>query len=370
MSRPAGETAPWHPDGPAARRAAGGAFFRAAREAFTRSVRAAGGPVERSFQVGGWRLRLRFAGPALVPALTAPLEHLASPAPGNPDLTVSLWDTSSTGVQPPSPPWPGDAYGTRGGIDHDLGDGVRAAFSIDSGILYLYDAAAGRALCWVRDPRGITPWEQAAPLRPLLGWWAAGRGGQLVHGAAVGLPGAAALLAARGNSGKSTTALACLEAGLLFLGDDYLLLRDDGGPSVHSLYSSAKLVPDHLRRALPGLEPAVARPGQSEGDKATLLLAPTHRTRLVDRLPLRAILVPRLAPAGRTALRRASAAQVLTALAPTTLFQLPGAGGEALRAMGHFARRVPGYALDVGADLQEVVRVIRRLLREGGAHAG
>jgi hypothetical protein len=368
MERPTVDTGTRPPVGQAAPAAEDRkrAFFRALGSGFDQAAGAAGGAVERCFQVGGRRLRLRFAGPTLLPVLTPPLEHLAVSAPGRPDLTVYLWDTASTGVQPPPPPWSDDAYLARAGIDHGLGEKLHAAFFIDRGILYLFDATAGLGFYWVRDPRQVPPWDRAAPLRPLLNWWAGSGGGRLVHGAAVGLPGSGILLTAPGGSGKSTTALACLQAGLLFLGDDYVLVRDDGEPSVHSLYSSAKLVPRHLRRMLPRLETAVARSDGLDGDKAVLLLAPGHRGRLTDGLPLCAIAVPRLSPTGRTAVRPASPVEVLTALAPTTLLQLPGTGSEALAALGRLVRRMPRYTLEVGTDLDEVVAAVRGLLREGG----
>src|SRR5947209_5369755 len=111
MARPTAETGHGQPGSGPAPALGGGRreFFRALGAAFDRAAGAAGGPVERSFRVGGRRLLLRFAGPALLPVLTAPLEHLAVSSPGRPDLTVYVWDTASTGVQPPRPPWTEDA---------------------------------------------------------------------------------------------------------------------------------------------------------------------------------------------------------------------------------------------------------------------
>ena len=66
-------------------------------------------------------------------------------------------------------------------------------------------------------------------------------GRQLVHAAAVGTDEGALLITGRGGVGKSTTALACLEAGMQFLGDDYVVVGLDPEPQVYRLYGSAKL---------------------------------------------------------------------------------------------------------------------------------
>ena len=56
------------------------------------------------------------------------------------------------------------------------------------------------------------------------------------------------LLAGKGGSGKSTTALVCLHSSLVYAGDDYCLLATDDGPYVFSLYSTGKLNPDDVYR--------------------------------------------------------------------------------------------------------------------------
>ena len=347
---------------------AAAAFSEAMVEACGRAVEAAGGAVERTFRVGGRLLRLRFAGPALTSHVTPALEHLAVMTSDKPDLTVGLWDTASTGVYPPGSRWHTGDYIARGEVKHTLGDRVQISFSIDSGTLHYYDLDRGIATCWVRHPEHIPAWEVAAPLRPLLGWWAGEIGGQLAHGAAVGDGVSGILLAARGGSGKSTVALACLEAGLRYLGDDYVLLRDSDQPAVCSLYNTAKLVPGHLDAKLPQLRRLAMREAEPGQDKVIMFLKESHGDLLANEMALRAIVVPRVSEAGRTALRSASRVAVLMALAPTSIFQLPGAGEAALRTMSDLVQRVPGYSLELGPDLDESVGVIRELLAAEGRY--
>ena len=89
------------------------ATFGALEDAFERAT-ARTGPVYRDLLVAGSRVRLRAAGPALLEELWPALAHLR-PRDGNgrangdatlpPDLTIDLWDTTSTGVGLPEIAW-------------------------------------------------------------------------------------------------------------------------------------------------------------------------------------------------------------------------------------------------------------------------
>ena len=277
-----------------------------------------------------------------------------------------MWDSASSGVPPVRPPWQMDTYTPRGDLRGHANRRICAAFSLGTCTLSMLDRERGLGHYWMHDARLLPPWEQAAPLRTILGWWAADDGAQLAHGAAVGVGDDAVLLVGRGGSGKSTTALACLDRGLRYAGDDYVLLRANGGapPTVHSLYRTGKLRPQDLALRLPNLQPRRGRFAAPDYDKEILLLGDDHRDRLADDLTIRAILIPCVCPSG-TALRPASAIEVLKALAPTTLFQLPGAGKESLQTMAALVQKIPGYRLEIGPDLDEVVAAIRNLLANG-----
>jgi hypothetical protein len=177
----------------------------------------------------------------------------------------------------------------------------------------------------------------------------------------VGTRDGGALLVGRGGSGKSTTALACLEAGLQYAGDDHCLVSIDPIPYAHSLYSSGKLNPDSLER-LPALRAAVANGDRLDCEKALLLLAPFAPDRVVAGFPLRAIILPQVHGGPETELRPASPAAALLALAPSTLLPLPKSHGAGLAALATLTRQLPCYHLRLGACLQDAPRVIARLL--------
>ena len=339
------------------------AFFATLEERF-RLARQAAGRRRQEFLLGPSQVRLEFAGPALEGPLTAALAHRridfgAGPAP----LTIHLWDTVSTGIPMPPPPWPLDACRERGEVRGYNDQRFRTAYSLGSGVLSMLDLERGVGFLWLRDAAQLPYWEAGAPLLTLLHWWFGAQGKQLVHGAAVGYPEGGVLLAGKGGSGKSTTALACLASDLLYAGDDYCLLQTDPAPMVFSLYNSAKLVRDQLGR-LPFLTELWESGGEKEEEKALAFLQPHLPRRLTAGFPLRAILLPRVTGTPRTSLAPVAPAAALKALAPSTLFQLSGAGAPAFLVMARLVRTLPCWQLQLGTDLEEIPRTIGRLLRE------
>jgi hypothetical protein len=337
------------------------AYFAAALRAFDAAEQRRG-CVEVPLAIAGRVIRLRFAGDTLLPAVMPALAHLeTSPSPrGDPELAVALFDTESTNEPMPPPPWGPDDWGVKGEIRGFNDDRIRTVFEPGIDILQLFDAKRASALLWTATARTIPWWEVSFPLRTILHWWAAPSSLQPVHSGAVARGGAGALVVGASGAGKSTTTLACLEGGLGYLGDDYVMVDVDQ-PSVHSLYSTAKLEPGNLRR-FPDLAPLVANTDHLDTQKAMVFLHDHHPDRLVPSAPLQAILLPRIAHTRRTTITAAPASAAMAGLAPTTVFQLPGFRREIAAKCGRLARSVPSYWLDVGEDLPGVAGAVGDLL--------
>ena len=156
------------------------------------------------------------------------------------------------------------------------------------------------------------------------------------------------------GSGKSTTAMACAAAGLGYLGDDYVLGGESGGRSrAHALYTTAKLTERSLD-LLPALR-ALADGSEAAEEKAVIQLKDSpFGAQLMASAPIAAIVLPRIAGGQQTWWEPATASRALTALAPTTLFQLPGAGGAALARLARLVRSVPAVTLHLGQDMEGI----------------
>jgi hypothetical protein len=200
----------------------------------------------------------------------------------------------------------------------------------------------------------------------------------LVHGAAVGTAEGAVLITGKGGSGKSTTALGALMAGLLYLGDDYVLCAlSTDGVQLFSLFNSAKvdrntlqrlaLAPEQLMNRAAFLAPP--KPG-GEPEKGVLLVQKYYPALVQTALPLRAILVPHITDQQETRLSPLKPAQAFLALTPTTVFQLPGAQQAALTFLRRLVTQLPCYQLLLGRDATQTPAVLRTLIQATASAAG
>jgi hypothetical protein len=337
------------------------AFFDDVFGAFT-SAGAVRGIVEQSYRVGGRRLCLRFAGSALVSTMSSALAHrLDGHGESRSDLTVCLWDSASTGCQMPRAALMKQTI--RGEIDGINTSRIYAVGERGYPGITLFDRVRRLGLYWVPEVSALPEWVRGAPLRLLFHWWMSLHGGQLVHGAAVGTTLGGVLISARGGSGKSTSALACLAGGMQYAGDDYVLLELTPSPHVSNVYATAKVAASHLER-FPRLAEMVTNPGALEGEKALIFLDRRYATQLADSLPLRAVLVPRVTGLPDTTVRRTSPASALAAIAPSTVLFHPRGGDHELQLLGQLVRAVPTYVLECGTDLAQISYVISTLLQE------
>jgi hypothetical protein len=337
------------------------AYFDALYDAF-RSAQRAGGSVERSYAIGSVVVRLRFAGPALVSVMTPAIAHLAIEGGRRPELTICLFDQVSTGTVMPARPWALGDHGARGEIRGFNTRRIRTVYDAAERALRMADLDRTVAIFCARDAEAVPYYERGAPLRSILHWMMGAHGRQLVHAAAVGTPGGGALLAGRSGSGKSTAALACIGSSLRYAGDDYVLVDRSSPPHVYSLYSTAKVHSEQVER-IPHLRALVDNSAHLATEKALIFLAQHLPDRLAPGFPVRALLMPRITGRSQTRLVPASAAAALAALAPTTVFQLPGEGHRTFETLSLLVRQVPCHWLDVGTDLARIPDAIAEAVR-------
>lgn len=317
---------------------------------------------EHCFSIGGHRVKLRFASEALASQLTRAFAHLPS-APGEAELEVELWEGRDEAPPPLPESWMQARYFPRGrlpGMEHP---DLRLVILPGATSLSLLDLTSGRGWYCAADAAKVAYWESASPLRSLLHAWLSQRNIFLLHAAAIGNENGAVLLVGKGGSGKSTTALLGLSAGMQFLGDDFCLAEMPGGqPVVHACYSSAKVCND----ALPRLNTFRARPGNPDrppDEKAVFFLRATHGAQLPQHLPVRAILLPHIALDRPVGLEPVSSGRALTALSPSTIMQLPDADRNDLAFHAALAKSIPAYRLSLNPDDASVLAAIKEVLR-------
>ncbi len=229
------------------------------------------------------------------------------------------------------------------------------------GILYMLEKGGGRGGLWLLNSTDPIPYVvRTSPLLPLFHWIFSERGYQIVHAAAITDDRAAILVTGRGGAGKSTAALACLQAGLGYLGDDMVMVGPVGTDApirVHSLFCTAKLERNAIHQ-FPGLAESVVPAAGQRDDKEILLLERRFADQLVLDRPLLAGVVPSRAMRGfSAACARLASAQAFLHLAPNVLLQLPGKRDTSTKRLRHIASTLPFYAVDVGTPSETPERI-------------
>jgi hypothetical protein len=339
-------------------------FYEQVLHTFESAEKKMGGPVSYFFLIGGFHVHLRFAGPALVPLLTPALMHLAEDQPEKVDLTICLWDSASTGVKMVPPPWSADDNGLRGEIRGFNTTELQTNFSLGTGILSLLHKSKDAAIYWIRDAVQVPYYETGAPMLTILNWWMSAHGRQIVHAGAVGNSEGAVLLVGRSGSGKSSTSLSCLVSGLTYLSDDYCLVANEPEPFVYSIFCSGKVNAEDAGR-YPSLGATLSNASRLGPEKALFFLNKEFASSIVSGKPLKAILIPKVVGRSDTRLVKVSPSTTLLALAPSTIFQLAGAGHDVLNRVRDLAAVLPCYVLELGSERGEIPSVISRFLLEG-----
>jgi hypothetical protein len=330
------------------------AFVSAIERAFDQAAAVSPGPVVRHLNLGGHAIRLRCAGAALADHVLPAFAHAfrqaqLSEAP-LPDLTIDCWDRSATGVFPPSPPWDDDAYCHSGAIQGLAQGRLRITYDRWMRLLTVYDRQQGRVFVQAASASDLPAWLRRSPLRTVIGWWAAAHGMALLHAGAVASANGAVVLAGASGSGKSTTTMTALAAGLGFLADDACLVRFDPSPTAYPVFGLAKLEPDAFAR-LPAVQHMAI-----EIESGQTVLNPAAG--LLPSAPLRAVALLEISGQERTVVEHVSSRQALHSLVEGSLQE---GGGITLAGLRRLVSEMPCHRLRLGTDPDGVLAAVQAL---------
>lgn len=333
-------------------------FFRKAHQNFIASTERSG-KIKQFYRLAGFTFCLQFAGNVMAEALTPALKHLRVEEQDTSDLTICIWDSSHT--SPVEFPWPNNVYDLRGEVIGYNNDQIYTVVDIHTKALNVFDKESKLALFWVKDAAQLPWWIGGSPLQLILHWWMREQGHQLTHAAAIGYPEGGVLLAGKSGSGKSTTALACMKAGMKYVGEDYCLISDLPKIWVHSVYNSAKIGEQTLRW-FPELERHVTNSQRSKGDKAFLFHQMFQPEKILFGCPLKALIALKIGESRESFLKPIPPNEAIAALSVSTMWQLTHTGPRVFNHFKRVAESLPCYALHLSSDLMEAPRMIAKIL--------
>jgi len=317
-----------------------------------------------TYSVGGHNLDVFASSDEAATWFGLPVQHLAGAFEEGRRLEVRLGHGGAKELDPLWNAAPDEDSRSRPRLV--LGDGrdVVGGLWPHAGMFGLLHRRRAISVLWIRDLDRASPVEAATLFRALVAWWLADSEYVVAHAAAIAGSRGAALLLGRGGSGKSSTAAACFEAGLSFLGDDSVLCRAST-TEVFSLCAGANLPEEELARHHPSLNGGAPRPRRD--GKRYLDLASADPDRVATRAPLRALVRLTIGDGTPGGLEPVARSRALTALAPSSILNIPALDRDALSSMTALARRLPAYELTLSGDRSEAARLLGRLLDETGS---
>ncbi len=335
-------------------------YFDAFYERFNQAVQAVGDE-KHYFEIAGFTICLRFAGNHMVEIMTPALNHLRCNPVSKPDLTLCVWDTESTGVEMVPHPVGIEDFTDRGDIWGFYSSQIKTAFHWSDFSINVLDLSKGIGIYWVETTSRFPYWVYSSPLRTLFHWWMESKGLQLIHSAAIGTDQGAVMVTGKGGKGKSTTAISSLLQGMYYLSDDYVIVGMEPEPMVYSLYNTAKINAVDLER-FPELAEICINPEKLSHEKAVMYMYPRYRDLLLDRLPLKGIMLPEVHQGADTSLHPVEFWTLQRAMGFSTMSQLPNVGRHTHHYLSQLIKRMPVFTLRLGQELSKAPELLRQFV--------
>lgn len=317
---------------------------------------------KKAIQVGTFHIQMEFASDSLLPVFYNAFSHLSAPlsSENTTSLTLYFWEEEAT-QSFPDIPWDLHDRHHLGFIQSYSNDRFFTLHQPGSEAIYMLDTHKNEGYYWVPSKHEIPYWESDFPLRMIFHWWLKDSSYQPVHAGAVGTEKGGVLLVGKGGSGKSTSTLSCVNSSLKVAGDDYVLL-DCKNQDVYSLFSLTKANHNSIG-LLPNLDINISDLKEPIDDKYRILLYPKYKDSLIKKMPVLATLLPMVTDAKTTTIVPCSSSEAMLALAPTTLFQLPGLRERAFEKMSGFVRATKSYKLLLGKDSEVLPDILNEFIQ-------
>lgn len=319
-------------------------------------------PIIKTYDIAGRKVRVHLYGAYVANTFPLALAHREIADAGDADLVIHAWDSSGA-VAPLPAPWDQSDFKTfRQEKERWVKDG--AFFGVYIGgeeTLNFYDAKTKTGYFWTQDARMLPHSVLGAPFRTVLHWFLSESDIHLMHGAVIGENGSAVLITAKSGSGKSTTALSSLLAGMEYVSDDYAAVQNGSSITAHSLYNSGKVTREGLA-LFPELADKIWNKGFPDNEKAVIFMSEHFPEQVKVETALKAVLVPRISPHG-TRIAPINKTEALLAIAPTTLLQLPFADAGKLTIFKDILEKIPCYSIELGPDIRNIPKAISDFLK-------
>jgi hypothetical protein len=306
-----------------------------------------------TYQFGEFAIRLRMQAQGQMDALLKSIRHCRVDS-ASPTAVIDVFGGAQPRLEHLLPPE--ERRGERFLYDHAQAYMLWTA----EGCLTLFDRQSRRGIVWYVTPDSIPSWEVGRPFLPLIKALSIATAWTPVQAAAVARGRAGVLILGASRAGKSSTALACVDAGWRYVGDDCVLLTGQP-PRAASLFQTARVRADMVSR-LQITKTAIERYSEDSGElRAEINVAQFEGVDIGD-AHIKAIVLPQRNGAHRATLAPMSRSHALRVLSAPTLAMLPGAPVATHNILADIVQQVSCYTIDPGRDIAAIPEMLAKLI--------
>jgi hypothetical protein len=324
--------------------------------------------IDREINLAGKNIKLRFLNSALVEHYFLAMQHLqiSTGTMTYHNFTLYIFDASEFNkntVHDLVAELFKNAY-QKAGINLSNPEMTVSHYSNSGDFAYYYSAEMCFGFWIINNINSLSHWHFANPFRFFWYDFLSRQGIQVSHVAAVSNERAAVLLSGFSGAGKSTTALACFEEGLNFLGDDHCVFNINQIPKVFSLYNSLKIDEKKISQH-PRLNLRVRDYIDNIQVKKAIFYLNEIKNDYREK-PIKAILkLDRFSLGTTPTLHKISSREVLQSMVLSTISECPRVSPK-LVIKNHWAlaSKVNAYCLRLSKNLSENIILIRKILDE------
>lgn len=313
---------------------------------------------DKHFTLASDTIRISSSSKNFLDYFTAGLRHLETTNTQS-QLHILIVDHKTSKMSLPKPFWNQADIDPLSGNVLNLPDRYYVNCNNINNTLTFIDYDLKTAIFWADDISAIPEWEKGFPFRTLLFNWFYKKNYLFIHAAGISKSTSGVLLTGKGGSGKSTTALACLQSSLLYAGDDYIMV-DPENCIGYSLYNIGKLEAHNVFR-FPEFKKFIVNEHALDTEKGRLFVSDFYPEKIIKQFTIKAILLPKYTGLTETTIKHASKADAMKAMAPSSIWLLR-TDAEMVKKIASLIRKLPCYWLYTGTNLQQIPLKIEELI--------
>ena len=292
-----------------------------------------------------------------------PFVHLRKDAGDETSLSILCFKAGSDYLKSIQQILPGYTDGKNRDVPFFTRRGITMSVGRESNTVSLLNKNKGIAFFLFDDINNLPYFESGSLFKNILQWWFENRDSSMIHSASIAFDGMALLIAGRGGSGKSSTALSCIMNGMEYLGDDYVVVNGEKKFSVSSVYNSIKLTSDSLKK-FSGINKNVINPSFTKNEKGVAFLSEIKKFAMVRSASLKGVILPEISGFDHSSFSRISSSECFRSLAPSTIFQHIGRRNNISKFIAQLTKHLPCYKLKTGRDPELISEIVKSIFKE------